>query len=123
MKAIVGSRATEMCCNIAGAVSVLIIGGTTVAVWHQNLRLVHSVAEMDYMASVLNVALPAALLALTASATIKIWRKNFQLLSFVLMAGVFLVVSACALALYGGYVAAHPGANLWSRIWWCRLAS
>jgi hypothetical protein len=123
MKPITGSRAAEMLCNIGGALAVLIIGGTTAAVWHPNQRLAHSVAEMDYMALVLNVAFPVALLTLAASTVIKIKRKSLHPLSFVMFAGLLLGVCACALSMYGGYVAAHPGANLWSRIWWCQLAS
>ena len=119
MNAMIGSRAAEMCGNIALALGVLIIGGTTAAVWHPNQRLAHSVAEMDYMALVLNLAFPAALFTLAASAMIKIKRKSLHPACFLRSAGLVLGVCACALAMYGGYVAAHPGANLWSRIWWC----
>ena len=106
-----------MCCNIAGALGVLIIGGTTTAVWHPNQRLAHSVAEMDYMALVLNVAFPVALLTLAASTVIKIKRKSLHPLSLLVTASLLLGVCAFALAMYAGYVAAHSGANLWSRIW------
>jgi hypothetical protein len=123
MKAIAGSRAAEMCSNAAGVLAVLIIGGTTAAVWHPNQQLAHSVAEIDYMALVLNVAFPAALFTLVAATVIKIKRKSFHPLGFIMFAALLLGVCACAMAMYGGYVAAHPGANLWSRIWWYQLAS
>ena len=123
MKAITGSRAAEMLCNITGTLAVLVISGTTAAVWHPNQQLAHSVAEMDYMALVLNLALPAALLVFVASGALKIWGKKFHALSFLVASVVFMGAFACALAMYTGYVAAHPVANLWSRIWWHRLLS
>ena len=126
MKPVTASRAAEIGCNVAVAVTVIIIGGTTAAVWHPttlpNQQLVHGVEEMEYMARVLNVALPVALLALAASAVVKIWRKTFHPLSFLLATAALLGVSACALVMYSRFVAAHPEVNLWSRSWW-RLAS
>ena len=70
------------------------------------------------MTGILNMALPAVLLALVASAAVKIWRKNFRPVGFSLSAAAVVGVSACALVMYSRYVAAHPGTNLWSRIWW-----
>jgi hypothetical protein len=118
------SRAAEICSNVAVTLAIVIIGGITACVWHPMAKhqLAHSVEEIEYMACVLNVVLPGALLALAASAAVKIWGKTFRPLSFLLVTTALLGVSACALAMYTSFVAAHPEVNLWSRIWW-RLAS
>jgi hypothetical protein len=122
MKPLSTSRAAEICCNVTVALGILIIGGTTAGVWHPTTasspQLIHASQEIDYMAGILNVALPIALLALAASAAVKIWRKSFHPVSFCLSAAALLGVSACALVSYTRYVAGHPGTNLWSRVWW-----
>ena len=121
MKPLTIPRTAEVCCNVTVALAILIIGGTTAGVWHPltaSSPLVHGSQEIDYMAGILNVALPVALLALAASATVKTWRRSFHPVSFCLSAAALVGVSACALLMYSRYVAAHPGANLWSRIWW-----
>jgi hypothetical protein len=122
MKPLSTSRAAEICCNVTVALGILIIGGTTAGVWHPTTasspQLIHAAQEIDYMAGILNVALPIALLALVASAVVKTWRKSFHPVGFYLSSAALVVVSACALVMYSRYVAAHPGANLWSRMWW-----
>ena len=117
------SRVVEICCEVVLFISILVIGCTTASIWHwmtvPNKRFqIDIVDEIRYTARVLNVGLPAAILTLAASTAVKISRKRFDLLSFLLAAAGVAGVSACALAMYSCFVAAHPGVNLWSQIWW-----
>ncbi len=123
MKPLPPSRLAEICCDVALVITILVIGGTTASIWHwltvpnKQFRI-DIVDEIHYMALLLNVGLPVALLTLAASMALKIRRKSFDLLPFLLAGSGVIGVSACALAMYGCFVASHPGVNLWSQIWW-----
>lgn len=123
MKLLPASRSAELCCDAALVCVILAIGCTTASIWH-SLTVPHTGFRMDIvdevhsMALVLNLELPVALVTLAASTAIKISKKSFHLLSFLFACAGALGVSACALAMYSCFVAAHPGVNLWSRIWW-----
>jgi len=123
MKPIPQSRVAEICCDVALLVTIILIGCTTASVW-QGLTVPTAqhrfdvVDEIRNMALLLNVGLPVALLTLAASTALKIFRKSFDLLPFLLACAGAVSVSVCALAMYSCFVAAHPGVNLWSQIWW-----
>src|SRR5437660_10238874 len=117
MKPIPQSRVAERCCDVALLVTILLIGCTTASVWHgltvpAGEKRIDIVDEIHNTALLLNAGLPAALLALAASTTLKILRKGFDLLPFLLASAGAIGVSACALAMYSCFVAAHPGVNL-----------
>jgi hypothetical protein len=123
MKPIPQSRVAEMCCDVTLLVTIILIGCTTAGIWRgmtvpSNQHRFDIVDEIHNMALLLNVGLPVALLTLAASTTFKILRKSFELIPFLLASAGALGVSACALAMYGCFVAGHPGVNLWSQIWW-----
>ena len=76
------------------------------------------VDEIHAMALVLNFLLPLGVLAFAVSTGIKIHMKTLQPFSTVIALAGLTGVFACVLAMYGAFVAMHPGVNLWRQIWW-----
>jgi hypothetical protein len=74
--------------------------------------------EIMLIRTVLNIGLPAAVVAGVGLAWISLRTKSLDLFGIILVIVTLGSVFGCALATWSGLVAMHEGADLWSLIWW-----
>jgi len=125
MNAIASSRKISIYCDVALVVALLLTGLSTAVMWHvlttplpKGEHRIDLVDEIETMASILNLILPVGIISLLISTIVKIRDRTLEPFSAAVALAGSVGVFACAIAMYGAFVAVHPGINLWSKIWW-----
>jgi len=125
MKSVASLRKLEVSCDVAFILALLLSGLGTATMWHvlttplpEGEHRIDLVDQIGAMAGILNLALPVGLVSLIFSTTAKIRARKFEPFSVIIALAGFVGVFACAIVMYGCFVAMHPGVHLWSRIWW-----
>jgi hypothetical protein len=126
MKAPAESKRIKLCCEVILMLAILTGGGATAMTVYSVTNpplpggfVIDYVPEIGVMAGVLNVGLPLAVVALGTWLVLQARGGRVQWVTAALTVAGFVGVFGCALALWIGLVAMHPGIDLWStRIWW-----
>jgi ABC-type Na+ efflux pump permease subunit len=125
MSPITPSRKLEIGCDLAVALAVILTGWEMGTLLHalgtpppKGEHRIDLVDEIDAMALILNLILPLGIVALAISTGIKTRCRTLRPLSLVLSLSALVGMFACAIGVYGLFVAMNRPINLWSRIWW-----
>ena len=125
MKPLTISRRIEISCDVGLILAVLFTGLKSAMILHamgtplpKGQHAFDAYDEENLLTFLLNYALPIAALALVISAGIKIRARTLQPLTIILNFAALIGVFACAVGVYGLFVASSRPLNLWTRIWW-----